>query len=328
MGERSGMGGLSLLGALGLLGCVTAGPATPPVAPPVAPATAQPAASADAGPTAEEESTALSRFFPGTDVAQTQRKRRPIAVLLFAPPTRPSADGALSSIETLRFQPVVCSIRGQLAVGARCGEVMPPRATVRLTEAGDAGRGELELERSTLPFRDEAGGQVYPAPYGPACCMYNTCVGRTVPYFPKRTQPDAAFMTTKTLLAVWPADAEIDLAPLAPGPAEDARVDDGPWARGERPARLIQSLLLHGRRYASIAQGNMNSGLFVDGGKGWQPLMRELGAREYYLLSTSDLDGNGRSELVVYARWANDYGLHVLAEDAPKQLYSFSCGNI
>lgn len=205
---------------------------------------------------------------------------------------------------------------------------MPARATVRLTEAGGSGYGELDLERSTQAFRDEAGGQTYPAPYGPACCMYNTCVGRTVPYFPKRTHPDAAFMTTRTVLAVWPADAEIDLAPLAPGLAEDTRVDDGPWARGERPARLIQSLLVHGRRYASIAQGNMNSGLFVDGGKGWQPLLRDLGAREYYLLSTSDLDGNGRSELLVYARWANDYGLHVVAEDAPKPLYSFSCGNI
>lgn len=326
MGERSRKGVLSLLGACGLLGCVTAGTTTPPAAPPVAPAA--PAAPADPAPAAEAESAALGRFYPGADVAQTQRKRRPLAVLLFAPPAQPVADGELSAVETLRFQPVLCAVRGQLAVGARCGEAMPPRATVRLTEAGGAAHGELELERSTQAFRDEAGGHLYPAPYGPACCMYNTCVGRTVPYFPKRAQRDAAFLTTKTVLAVWPADAEIDLAPLAPGPAEDARVDDGPWARGERPARIIQSLLLHGRRYASIAQSSLSSGLFADGGQGWKPLLHDLGAREYYLLSTSDLDGNGRSELLVYARWANDYGLHVLAEDAPQPLYSFSCGNI
>jgi hypothetical protein len=44
---------------------------------------------------------------------------------------------------------------------------MPATATVRIPA------GELVVQRSKKPFHDQAGEHTYPAPYGPACCMYN-----------------------------------------------------------------------------------------------------------------------------------------------------------
>lgn len=286
---------------------------------------------AAAGP--EEAAPADSeRFFPGADSAHSPRSRRPTAVLLFAPPGARVEGGGLSAVSRLRFQPVVCSLRGKLATGARCGEAMPARVNVRLTESGSAlALEELELVRSTAAFRDEQGGHVYPAPYGPACCMYNTCIGRTVPYYPRAAQSDSVLTTDKTILAVWPADAEIELTVFAPGSAEEVKVSDGPFGRdagAEAAPRLGQTLLFRGRRYAFVADSPAGRGLFADTGSGWQPLLKEPGVREYYLLAASDLDGDGRPELLVYGRWANDYGLQILANDAPSPLYGFSCGNI
>lgn len=317
---------LGITAAVGIVGCITGRsvPVTPPSAPASTPATSAPDPDPPPPPS--------TRYFPGPDGARTARARRPTAVLLFAPPSPPLADGALVSVETLRFQPIVCSLRGKLAVGARCGEVMPARATVRLTDSGDPGREELELVRSTVAFRDEAGGQVYPAPYGPSCCMYNTCVGRTVPYYPRPTDPRSVLVTTKTVLAVWPADAEIDLTVFTPGLAEDVKLDDAPWLRqpvGRTAQRTTQSVLVGSRRYAVVAEDRMSIGVFMSPGApgaSWQRLLSEP-VRDYYVLSASDLDGDGRPELLVYALWANDYGLHLLG-DAPKPLYSFSCGNI
>jgi hypothetical protein len=258
-------------------------------------------------------------------------------VLLFAPPgyKAPLAEAGLSSIDRLRFVPVVCAVRGKLEVGARCGEAMPPRARVRLTEAGSSlGIEELELERSTVPFVDTQGSHNFPAPYGPACCMYNTCVGKTVPYYPKESPADGighpVLTTTKTILAVWPADAEIGLTAFAPGVSAEAQVDDGPWVKqaSKESPHLVQTTQLGSRRYASISAGWLSRGLLQNVGAGWQVVLDEAGVREYYLLSSTDLDGDGRPELLVYARWANDYGLQLLANDAPKPVYGYSCGNI
>jgi hypothetical protein len=47
-----------------------------------------------------------------------------------------------------------------------------------------------------------------------------------------------------------------------------------------------------------------------------------------FLLSTSDVDGDGRLELLVYEQWANDYGLAVRGDGGKTELYRFSCGNI
>lgn len=328
---------LLLLGTLGGSACPR-DPAPPPAAPSrPRPDLAEPPAEKAAAVTPEDaERNDKERFFPGADYASRPRTRQPTAVLLFAPPSSRVEDSGLAAVSRLRFQPVVCALRGKLAVGPRCGEAMPARVKVRLTQAGSAlPLEELELERSTTGFRDEQGGHVYPAPYGPACCMYNTCIGKTVPYYPKAAQDDSVLTTDKTILAVWPADAEIDLTALTPGISDQVKVSDGPWAKtnaregdSATPPRLGQTVLLRGRRYASLLEGMMGRGLFADTGHGWQPLLSEMGVREYLLIAGSDLDGDGRPELLVYARWANDYGLQVLANDAPAPLYGFSCGNI
>jgi hypothetical protein len=277
-------------------------------------------------------------------------------VLLFAPPGHLPAPYTLSSLPRLRFVPVVCVITGKLASGARCGEAMPARAQVRLTDSGaELGLEEIELTRSAARVQDRQGGHSYPPPYGPACCMYNTCVGRTVPYYASERDPDFVLTTTRTVLAVWPADAEIDLSILGPG-ANGARDGGGggggdgdadtnlaelqarsgtPWAASPAagtPAamqsRLIQSARVHDRTYVSVSLGGMGAKLYLDKGGSWQELLAQPGVRDYYVLSASDLDSDGRPELMVYARWANDYGLHLIAGDNARPLYEYSCGNI
>ncbi len=330
---------LLLLG-MGPLGACIQDHAPPP--PPAAsshrlrPDLAEPPAEKFAAPSVEETAlAAVARLFPGADSARGARSRKPTAVLLFAPPASRVEDGGLAAVPRLRFQPLVCSLRGKLATGARCGEAMPARVKVRLTEAGSAlGLEELELERSPSGFRDEHGNHVYPAPYGPACCMYNTCIGKTVPYYPKPIAEDSFLTTDKTILAVWPADAEIELTVFSPATSEDEKTQEGPWGGSNRspgdgtPARVSQSVVLHGRRYSFVTDGPLGRGLFADTGHGAKLLCNEAGVREYLLLAGSDIDGDGRPELVVYARWANDYGLQVMANDAPTPVYGFSCGNI
>ncbi|HEY0189858.1 MAG TPA: hypothetical protein VGC42_01970 [Kofleriaceae bacterium] len=100
------------------------------------------------------------------------------------------------------FQPLLCVIDGVRQIGERCGEIMPAHATIR------GPHGALTIARSTVTIHDTNGEHDYPPPYGPACCMYNTCVGHTMPY---RAAPNAAD-GADPLLAVWPPDADIALA--------------------------------------------------------------------------------------------------------------------
>jgi hypothetical protein len=37
---------------------------------------------------------------------------------------------------------------------------------------------------------------------------------------------------------------------------------------------------------------------------------------------------DGRIELLVYEKWANDYGLSVRGDRGETELYRFSCGNV
>ncbi|MFO0578559.1 MAG: hypothetical protein U1A78_31530 [Polyangia bacterium] len=341
--------GPCLAGALGSAGCVPDGallsrpyqPRTPSKAKAQGPRTdaqgaAQPGQPARPSPAAASEvelaaaEPEVARLFPGADPAGSARGRRPVAVLLFAPPETLGPEPGLARVEGLRLQPVACSVRGKLAFGHRCGEVMPAHAKVRLTQSGDAAPAELEVERSIVPFRDEAGNHTWLPPYAPACCMYNTCVGRTLPYFP-RSQPGTFWAATRTVLAVWPPDAEIDLQVHAPGRAEGVKLDDGPWTQGGAgPAQLFAAFALGNRRFASVngGQGRSDAGLFADTGGGWQRVLTQTGVRAFYPLASTDLDGDGRPELLVYERWANDYGLEVVAGEPPKPLYRFSCGNI
>lgn len=310
-------------------------PPAPTLAPPMATSQASPSAPADLAapqPGPEAESEAL-RYLPGEDRPSAPLVRRATAVLLFAPPSQPPDPKGLERIETLRFQPLICSADGKLLVGARCGELMPARVRVRLTAAGDRVGEDLELSRSTLPFRDTAGEKTYPAPYGPACCMYNTCVGKTVPYYPLASDRGSAWFSTRTVLAVWPADADIKLTPLTPESMSDPELENAPALRavikGATPGS-IQAAQLGSHGYVALQGGKSGPGghLLVKSSQGVRPLFAEMGVRAYYLLSSSDLDGDGRFELVVYARWANDYSLHVLREGDERPLYGYSCGNI
>jgi hypothetical protein len=249
--------------------------------------TAGRASEGDGGATSDETEQ-RARFFPGPDDAVPQEKKRhKTAVLLFAPPVQHHVEEqGLSRLDTLSFQPVLCAIGGKLFTGVRCGEAMPPRAKVRLTSGGGGGTNEMELHRSTTPFRDEAGGHVFQPPYAPTCCMYNTCVGRTVPYLPAEAN-GVALYTTTTVLAVWPPDAEIDLEPLGPD-TYDASAPP-PYGRSAGAS---------------------------------------MGTRAYYVLAKSDVDGDGRHELLVFESYANDYGLAVLPASKEPPLYRFSCGNV
>jgi len=247
------------------------------------------------------------------DTWRGRRVHRDTAVLLFAARFR---EGDSDAERT--FQPLVCSIAGKRAIGARCGEAMPARATIRTPS------GEIVVARSTKPFHDEAGQHDYPAPYGPACCMYNTCVGNTVPYMVAHGAKLAR--DPHTIFAVWPADADIALevataglvgvdANAVPALAPGQRVDQA-FARGTR-------------RFASIRTGRSGGAVVWDAGAGWRTgASPSFGARGYTLLATTDVDHDGHLELISYQNWANDYGLDVFSDADPQPLYSFSCGNI
>lgn len=279
------------------------------------------------------ESAMLERYFAGADTARTERKKRGNVVLLFSPPglMSPVPEAGVATVEKLRLQPVLCVLGGKLAYGPRCGEAMPPRTTVRLTDTGSSSFEEIDVERATAPYHDRNGNHTYAPPYGPACCMYNTCVGKTVPYFAKTNDSNSVMTTTKTVFGIWPADAEVELTLLHPGAAEDVSVGAPPWTSlplDKAGKNLVQALQVGQRRYASIRGGLSGTGLFADLGQGFTRLDGDHGVREFYVLSASDLDHDGRPELIVYAHWANDYGLHVYANDAAAPVYGFSCGNI
>lgn len=137
-------------------------------------------------------------------------------VVLIAPPPSEILDGSDGS-DTIRFVPVVCELGGKRETGARCGEAMPADATVSTR------LGELAVHRATASFHDGAGEQDYAAPYGPACCMYNTCVERTVPYFARGAEPRGI------VVAVWPPGADAGLDESSAGSAVTMRgVPPGP----------------------------------------------------------------------------------------------------
>lgn len=187
-----------------------------------------------AAPAPDEE-----RLYPGPDGARIDgpKKRHRTAVLLFAPP-RSNDIEPLARIETLAFQPVLCSIEGRLHAGLRCGEVMPRRTTVRLTSTS-SGDDTMEVTRSTSPFvaNTEDGTVTYPAPYAPSCCSYKRCDGKTIPYRPVPAS-GFALATTKTILAVWPADADVDLDPKT---AETDATTPRSWSlQTVGPRKLLQ----------------------------------------------------------------------------------------
>lgn len=218
----------------------------------------------------------------------------------------------------LRLQPIACVIGGKLATAVACGEAMPATARVKL-----AGGATVTVERSRRDFNDEAGGQVYRAPRGPQCCMYNTCVGETIPYLaPAGTAPAHA------VLAIWPDDADVGLTMYEPnsGGTDPAGPPD---LAIDQIVRAGSSALAAGRprdseRCLSCA------GLRWFDGKDWRPVRSGAGPGQdrFVVMATSDLDRDGRAEAIVREIWRNDDGLMVLGNEWSKPLLRYSCGNI
>lgn len=319
--------GVALASAFGLYGCTNA-PAPPPPLPPVVIAPPEPSAAAIASVPAPGASGAPSASIDvgpaappsaGLDDAPGRRERVPTAVVLFG--TR-----GLSEAETLRFVPVVCSIQGRVATGKACGEAMPARARVRTTRSDPSAPAVFTVARTTRDYRDDNGGQVYRAPTGPACCMYNTCLGETIPY----VAVPAPRASPRGVLAVWPETADVDLKPRPRG-VDRAEIPDSPWPN-KAGARIEQGVVVGARRLVSgrsDARCRSCAELWTDGGKGWAPVgPPAIGADGYDVLATTDVDGDGRPEAIVYEEWRNDYGLQVLVEDWSKAAYRYSCGNI
>jgi hypothetical protein len=253
-------------------------------------------------------------------------KRYATAVLMFAY----KLDGDDAEAHTGRvFQPLVCSIKGKRAVGARCGDVMPAHAKLRTAH------GELAVTKPTKPFHDVNGEHTYPAPYGPACCMYNTCRGNTVRYQAAIGDPLAA--DPHVMLAVWPADADLGLE-VATADASAVKPDELPARTGADPgmsepvahpmtARTIdQAIARNGKRYVALRDHDTGVAMW-NLGQTWITGKQVMGMHGFNLLATVDVDHDGRLALIALERWANDFGLDVFGE-AAAPLYNFSCGNI
>ena len=277
--------------------------------------TAAPGPAATPGPAAPRGFSVA--VLPDPDRWPGPRVRHARAVLLIAPRLSAGDDHAAPKPADRRFVPIVCSIDGGLQTGVRCGEIMPPRAKIRIPA------GELAVQRSTTTFHDDAGGHDYPAPYGPACCMYNTCIGRTVPYAPA---PAAApSLGERTLLAVWPPDADLALEVAGDGVTGGAAADLPPHAPDEL---VLQAFARGTRRYATVGTpygGRISWNL----GAGWTTARSgPPGPRGSVILATTDVNHDGHLELIGYQLWANDHGIDVLGDADTSPLYSYSCGNI
>ncbi|MDI1442691.1 hypothetical protein [Polyangium sp. 6x1] len=303
---------------VGVAAC--AGPSIPPAptegaspAPPSAPAA--PTASATVAPAAAVPVAPAGPPSVGRDDAPGKRERARTAVLLFGA----NPEGS----EEIRFVPVVCSLGGKLETGKACGLAMPATARVRTTRTDANAPAIVTVVRSTRNFHDEAGGRDYIAPTGPACCMYNTCVGETIPYLAtgKPVVPPRA-------LAIWPETAEVDLKPQPAG-GGGVELSEGPWV-GASGVRIEQALRAGGQRLVSTRGPCGSCGaLWVERGGGFASVDKEISAADGFdILATSDVDGDGHSEAIVYEIWRNDYGLHVLGNDWSKLAYRFNCGNI
>ena len=99
---------------------------------------------------------------------------------------------------------------------------------------------------------------------------------------------------------------------------------------GESDVRVVQALRAGAERLVTTRGpcGSCGS-LWVDRGGGFKSVKGiGMGADGFDILATSDIDGDGHPEAIVYEVWRNDYGLHVLGNDWSKPAYRFSCGNI
>jgi hypothetical protein len=218
----------------------------------------------------------------------------------------------------LRLQPIVCVIGGKLATAVACGEAMPATARVKIV-----GGATVTVERTSRDFKDEAGEQVYRAPRGPQCCMYNTCVGETIPYLaPAGTAP------ARDVLAIWPDDAEVRLTTYESNSGAADRSGPPSFAL-DQLVRAGSSALAAGRSRGNERCHSCAQLQWFDG-SGWKAVNGVTGPGQdgFAVMATSDLDGDGHAEAIVREIWRNDYGLMALGNEWSKSLLRYSCGNI
>ncbi len=291
------------------------GSGTPHVAPSFAPAPVPvpvppPPARRPRGPGSGGARTPIARVFAAADAAPGKRTSKKTAVILVAP-ARSAWNDTDEDVELARFVPIVCAIDGVIATGKPCGEAMPARATIRVPT------GTIEIARSAKPFHDNAGEHDYPAPYGPECCMYNTCVGTTVPFTAVRMKSTSG---AHTMFGVWPADADVGLEVAGAG---TGGISAAALATPATQEPVTQAFARGNRRYSARGAG----GIWWDLGAGWTHSNLETAGNGQVLLATSDVDHDGTLELISYQLWANDYGIDV-SNATLDPLYEFSCGNI
>lgn len=266
------------------------------------------------------------RFFPDHDLTEPERlERRATAVVLFSPPPMSLEAWSLYPVGPTRLQPILCAIDGRLEVGLRCGEAMPPQARARLTTEPPT---IATAARPTKPFVDTASGRVYPAPRAPACCMYNTCLGETIPYDVRLRSPEGdQLLPLKTLIGVWPPDADVGLDPHYPAAEPGYQPPLTLWKGHDTPPALVQHESFGEVEFLSTTFGPIGGQRFMKTSAGWVSLAPR-GQWESYLVASFDVDDDGTREWVVLAKSANDYGLYVYIAGNPKPIYEFDCGNV
>ena len=285
---------------------------TTPTPTPTANATANATATATATTTTATNKAATI----GGDAAGMPRRRYKTAVVLLG--TRD-----IAATESVRFQPIVCAIDGILTGGLACAQAMPATATARVTHGTPTTPRTVTLKRGQRGYKDENGERTYRAPLEPACCMYNTCVGETHAFLASPMVPLAA-----AVLAVWPADAEIDLVP------RDGAIDQVSAAKAlalpnVAPQLVVSQAFRAGGRSIVAATGRHGAALAIDDGSGAAWISAALtNARRLDVLATTDLDHDGNVEAIVYEAWANDFGLSVFGNRGATPIYRFNCGNI
>jgi len=143
----------------------------------------------------------FAHFLPGADdpTLDERRTRKQNAVLLVAPPSKSDPEPGIARAETIRFQPVLCSIAGKLGTGSRCGEIMPARTTLRITDPGlSFATEELVVSRSSAQPADADGKKLAPPMLQSAACTTAASAARLYPT-PTDRGYDGACASRRTL---------------------------------------------------------------------------------------------------------------------------------
>lgn len=301
-------------------------PRCPAVVPPAAGVTLPMAQGNDAGAKVTTEAEDAELYAMPASVTERGKKRHPTAVVFFAPAKPPldTDEAGLSAVAPNPLQPAVCTDRGKLKFGAACGVLLPARTTVRLS-----GGQQVEVRRGGgLP----SGETKLKPPLAPACCMYAGCHGVTHPF----SAAEGAWVINKPVIAIWPADADVDLET----PALERELPEDVLTNATRAvlalsgnvtAAVHQAFEVRGHRYLTTRSLGQWGAMFLREDAGtWRAQMVPTvqHSRAVMVLAVTDVDHDGKNEVLTLAPYANDYAFAVLVDDQTVPGWSYSCGNI